>query len=75
MSSLLFSIELSGLGVADGAMTLGLDDSSSVDEEWVNYWISVSDSSRLQNWRSYLKASRSHIHFLHRQLVVEGLDE
>lgn len=55
MSSLLLSVGLPGLEVADGAMTLGLDDSSSVDEEWVNHWISACDSSTPQNWRSYLK--------------------
>lgn len=75
MSSLFFSIELSGPEVADGAIILGLDDSSSVSEQWVNYCISVCDRSRLLKWRSYLKDSRSCIHFLHRQVVVEGLDE
>lgn len=75
MSSLFFSSELSGPEVADGATILGLDDSSSVNEQWLNYGISVCDRSRLLKWRSYLKDSSSRIHFPHRQLVVEGLDE
>lgn len=64
MSSLLLTLTLR-LEVADGVMTLGLVDSSSDSEEGVNHWISVWYSSTPQNWRSYLKNSRSCIHFLH----------